>query len=194
MDPIPNILFQRDPIASIYNGMNIHNMTKATRKREGLFYVYLLKYHPEFKNTVKHHLNIDHEGHMEGGDVLVISKETIFVGVSERTTAEAVEALARTLFAKFSHLKQVIGLEIPSSHATMHLDTVMTQMDHDKFSIDLDMADEPCFVYEVMMKNGKLDIKTQKTLIINVLKKYVHKNTKLIKVAGGDVVAGKAEQ
>ena len=194
LDPIPNILFQRDPIASIYDGMNIHNMTKATRKREGLFYVYLLKYHPEFKDTVKHHLNINHNGHMEGGDVLVINKETIFVGISERSTPEAVEELSKILFKKYSNLKRVIGIEIPTSHATMHLDTVMTQMDYDKFSIDLDMANRPYFLYEITMSNGQINIDASEKMMIDILRKYVHKDVKLIKVAGGDPIAGKAEQ
>lgn len=194
LDPIPNILFQRDPIASIFDGMNIHNMTKETRKREGLFYVYLLKYHPEFKDTVKPHLNIDHAGHMEGGDVLVISKSTIFVGVSERTTAVAVEQLANVLFKKHTHLKRIIGIEIPSSHATMHLDTVMTQMDVDKFSVDSDMYDVPCFIYEIHKTNNGIKIEASKKLIIEVLRKYVNPKVKLIQVANGDPVFGKAEQ
>jgi arginine deiminase len=90
LDPIPNILFQRDPIASIFDGMNIHNMRKETRKREAIFYNYLFKYSKEFKGT-KSVLKSNHQGNMEGGDVLVINKETLFIGISERTTAKACE-------------------------------------------------------------------------------------------------------
>ena len=193
LDPIPNILFQRDPISSVFDGMNVHNMTKETRKREAIFYDYLLQHHKEFKD-IKRNIDIDHEGNMEGGDVLVMNKETIFVGISERTTPKAVSVFAEAMLKKHEGLKRVIGIEIPASHATMHLDTVMTQMDHDKFSVDLDMKDAKYFVYEMTIKDGKLNITTDKQNILAVLKKYVNKDAKLITVAGGDPVHGKSEQ
>ncbi|MCK5867171.1 MAG: arginine deiminase [Mycoplasmataceae bacterium] len=194
LDPIPNILFQRDPIASVFNGINVHNMTKETRKREAIFYDYLLKYHTEFKDTVERNIDLDHQGHMEGGDILVISKELILVGVSERTTADGASEFAKNMFKKHKGLKRVIGIEIPPTHATMHLDTVVTQMDYDKFSVDLDMADSEYFTYEMTPKGDDIEITTGKFNILDILKKYVHKDAKLIRVAGGDYVHAKAEQ
>lgn len=194
IDPIPNILFQRDPIASIFDGMNLHNMSKVTRKREKVYYEFGLKMHKDFK-SIKYHLSPDHEGTMEGGDILVISKETIFVGLSERTTPKAVESLAKVLFGKYNHLKRVIGIEIPKSHATMHLDTVLTQMDVDKFSVDAEMAIKKYVLFEITKgSKDKVNVAKSEDMIINILKKYVHPDPKLVVVGGGQKVRAKREQ
>ncbi len=190
VDPIPNILFQRDPIASIFDSMNLHNMNKDTRKREKLYYEYLFKYHPEFKN-IKHHILPTDKGTMEGGDVLVISEEQLFIGISERTNPYAVEKLSEKLFNAYPKLKRVVGIEIPHSHATMHLDTVMTQMDKDKFSMDPDMYNEDYVYYEITRKGT---VKHEGAKILDLLKKFVNPNVKVIQVGDGDPVTAKHEQ
>ena len=193
VDPLPNLLFQRDPIASIYNGMNIHNMTKSIRKREGIFYEYLIKHHPQWKGTITH-LKRDHEGNMEGGDVLVISKETLFIGISERTTAKAIEMLSKSLFKKHKVLKSIIGIHIPESHATMHLDTVLTHIDYDKFLVDADMIKKDYFTYYITYKDNKININADTQNIKKIIEKYVDKNAKMFVVAEGKPVFSKAEQ
>jgi arginine deiminase len=69
---------------------------------------------------------------MEGGDVHVIGHGAVLVGMGERTTPMAVEALARTLFAA-GQATTVVAVELPHSHAFMHLDTVMSMVDHGTF-------------------------------------------------------------
>ena len=190
VDPIPNILFQRDPIASIFDGMNIHNMNKETRKRERLYYNFLLKYHPEF-NEIKPLLQPEHKGSIEGGDILVMSKEMLFIGISERTTTKAVEELSKILFARYPKFKKIIGIEIPHSHATMHLDTILTQMDKHKFSIDADMYKEEYTYFEIT-REGTVPFYDSK--IIDLLKKYISKDVELLVVGGGEVVRARREQ
>lgn len=189
IDPIPNILFQRDPVASIFDSMNVHNMWAETRKREAIYYEYLFKYHPLFKD-VKNHVTPEMDGTMEGGDVLVISKETLFIGLSQRTSARGINSLAKKLFENYDHLKQIIGIRIPKGHATMHLDTVLTQVDREKFSIDNDMKD---LEYEYITITRDDTVKT-KGKIIDLLKKYVSPNVKLLVVGGGDLIRAKREQ
>ena len=70
---------------------------------------------------------------MEGGDELVLNGKVMAIGVSERTTAEAIEKMATKLFAG-SNFKKVVAMEIPKSHAFMHLDTVFTMIDRDKLA------------------------------------------------------------
>ena len=77
---------------------------------------------------------------MEGGDELVLSRDTMAIGISERTTPEAIETMAANLFAG-SDFKKIIALEIPKSHAFMHLDTVFTMIDYDKFTIHPEIRD-----------------------------------------------------
>ncbi len=195
LDPIPNILFQRDPIASIFGGMNVHSMQKATRKREAHFYNYLFKHSEEFKD-VEQHLPSCHDGSMEGGDVLVINKETIFVGVSERTDALASEKLAKLLMEKYDHFKRVVAIEIPKSHATMHLDTVLTQMDKNVFAIDMEMEALEYITYVIERSSdiNKPKITKVNGKIKNLLEKYVTNNIKLVVVGGGEIVRAKREQ
>lgn len=53
--------------------------------------------------------------------------------MSERTTPQAVEMLARGMFAAGS-ARTIIALDMPKRRAFMHLDTVMTMVDQDTFT------------------------------------------------------------
>ncbi|WP_425580061.1 arginine deiminase family protein [Streptomyces coeruleoprunus] len=70
---------------------------------------------------------------MEGGDVLVIGNGAVLIGMSERTTPQAVEMLARGLFAAGS-ARTIVALDMPKRRALMHLDTVMTMVAPDTFT------------------------------------------------------------
>lgn len=193
IDPIPNILFQRDPIASIFNSMNLHNMYADTRKRERLYYQYGFYFHSQFKD-LKYLMEPTDQGHMEGGDVLVISSTTIFVGISQRTTGEAVEILARKLFAQYPKLKQVIGIEIPKSHATMHLDTVLTQMDYDKFLVDFEMAKENYRFFHIQKTANNIKLNVRKQNIKSILQEFVNKDVKVVIVGNSEEIRARREQ
>ncbi|EVU08065.1 amidinotransferase family protein, partial [Vibrio parahaemolyticus V-223/04] len=71
---------------------------------------------------------------VEGGDVLVIGKGAVLIGMSERTTPQGVENLAASLF-KAGQASEVIAIDLPKHRSCMHLDTVMTHMDVDTFSV-----------------------------------------------------------
>jgi len=72
---------------------------------------------------------------IEGGDVLVLSKGTLAIGCSDRTTPEAIEKLSESLFNSDSSIRQILVIQIPFARAYMHLDTVFTMVDYDKFTI-----------------------------------------------------------
>jgi arginine deiminase len=69
----------------------------------------------------------------EGGDMLVIGRGAVLIGMSERTTAQGVERLARKLFAAGS-ARTIVALSLPKARAFMHLDTVMTMVSEDTFT------------------------------------------------------------
>jgi arginine deiminase len=71
---------------------------------------------------------------IEGGDVTVIGNRSVMIGMGERTTPQGVETLARSLFAAGS-VDTVIAVELPRERAFMHLDTAMTMVDRDAFSV-----------------------------------------------------------
>ncbi|WP_127942524.1 MULTISPECIES: arginine deiminase [unclassified Mycoplasma] len=195
VDPIPNLLFQRDTLACVYQAVNINKMWAKTRRREAIFYYYLREYHPDWRDIPLLFDSKTDEGHIEGGDILVISPETLLVGVSQRTNGAGLESFARKVFGRFEKTQQIIGITIPKERASMHLDTVLTQMDHDKFSIDADMAQLEYQIYELTpAKAGLIKIKIANMKIKSLLEKYLKRPIKFVIVGGGDPIRAKREQ
>jgi len=150
LDPIPNSLFQRDPSCWIYGGVTVNPMYWPARKPETLYQRAVYKFHPMF---TKEEFDIwwgdsdEDFGHasMEGGDVMPIGNGVVLIGMGERTTRQAVEQVARRLFAK-NAAERVIACAMPKSRAAMHLDTVFSCLDHDKVTAFSEVVDEiTCF-------------------------------------------------
>ncbi len=135
MAPMPNLYFTRDPAAAIGNGITLNRMRYEARRRESLFMRYIHGYHPRFAGSdVPVWYDRENPYTIEGGDELVLSEKVAAIGISQRTSPEAVEMTAQRLFTD-STFERVIAIQIPDSHAFMHLDTVFTMIDYDKFSI-----------------------------------------------------------
>ncbi|MEU5050449.1 arginine deiminase [Streptomyces sp. NPDC021096] len=136
LNPLPNHLFTRDTSAWIYDGVSINAMRWPARWHETVHYEAVYRHHPLFAQGGFH---IWCEGQaaypstIEGGDVLVIGEGAVLIGMSERTTPQAVEMLARGLFAAGS-ARTIVALDMPKGRAFMHLDTVMTMVDGDTFT------------------------------------------------------------
>ncbi len=135
LPPLPNHLYARDASAWVYDGVGVSNMRKRSRLRESLHYQAIYRHHPDFADG-SHHLWSGAGGRrsvsVEGGDVLVLGRGAVLVGMTERTTAQGVERLAQRLFATGS-ASQVVALAMPQVRAFMHLDTVMTMVDDHTF-------------------------------------------------------------
>jgi len=198
LDPMPNLYFTRDPAATIGGGLTINKMHWPARRRESMFMEYIINHHPRFAG---HHIPVWYDRHgrfsMEGGDELVLSREVVAIGVSERSTPEAIEKTAAKLFAQ-SDFKKVLAIEIPKSRAFMHLDTVFTMIDYDKFTI-----------HPAILKDGgtlnvysieKTDTPDKPTIthhtdLARVLADALQKpSVTLIPCAGGEPVAAAREQ
>ena len=133
LPPLPNTLFPRDSSAWIYGGVTINPMAKAARRRESLHCQAIYRYHPQFADAVfPTYYGADDANHqpatLEGGDILVLGRGVVLIGMGERTTPMGVEILARELF-RTGQATSVIAVQLPRSHALMHLDTVMTMLD-----------------------------------------------------------------
>jgi len=136
LTPLPNTMFQRDNSCWIYGGVTINPMAKAARRRESLHTRAVQRFHPVFRDE-KFDVLLDadvvgHQATIEGGDVHVLGHGTVMIGMGERTTAVGVEILTRRLF-ETGQATRVIAIELPHSHAFMHLDTVMTMIDRSTF-------------------------------------------------------------
>lgn len=198
LDPMPNLYFTRDPAASIGNGLSINKMHWPARRRESLFMEYIINYHPRFRDAnVPVWYNRNNRFSVEGGDELVLNKETLAIGISERTEVEAIEKIASKLLRE-SNFKRVMAIRIPSKRAFMHLDTVFTMIDYDKFSI------HP----EILSEDGKMDIyileKAENQIGYHIVYRHDIKQAlqdvlgvadiKLIQCGDGDPIAAAREQ
>lgn len=197
LDPMPNLYFTRDPSAVIGNGLTINRMHWPARRRESLFMEYIIKHHPRFaEHTVPIWYDRNNRFSIEGGDELVLSHEVVAIGVSERSTPEAIEAVATELFEK-GGFKKVIAVEIPKSRAFMHLDTVFTMIDHDKFTIHPAIRDRGgrmnLYVLTTSDVPGHPNIEHRES-VTEVLSEVLGREITLIECGGGDEIAAAREQ
>jgi arginine deiminase len=136
LSPLTNHLFTRDTSCWIYDGVAINAMRKNARMLESLHYEAIYRWHPLFASASFPTWSEGTSGGaatMESGDVLVIGNGAVLVGMSERTTPQAVERLALRLFAAGS-ARGIVALTLPQRRAFMHLDTVMTMVDGETFT------------------------------------------------------------
>ena len=195
MDPMPNLYFTRDPGACIGNGINIHHMHTPARRRESLLLKYMFDYDKDFATAGNYKwYDIYDDFSIEGGDVLVLSHEIVAIGFSERTTIAGIENFAHNLLRN-SEFKKVIVFDIPKCRAFMHLDTVFTMVDYDKFTIHPEI-EGPLSVYEIRMgKDNQLQFNTLTDSLAKILAKELNlPAVKLIRCGGGDLIAAQREQ
>ena len=134
--PVPNYFFMRDPQVVIGDGVVISSMATQARRRESLLSKYVFDYHREFRGRNLYWLDFmaaeperpmtRNSPTLEGGDVLVASREVILIGVTERTNKAGAMQLVRALKAADAGVKRAIIVEMPRQRSFMHLDTVFT--------------------------------------------------------------------
>jgi arginine deiminase len=131
--PVPNAYFSRDPAVVVHDTIISSKMHYRERVRESVLTRAVLEKHPDFRDSAitygsSSEPTEDRPYTIEGGDVLVLSREALLVGASERTRSETIELLAGKFFA-LGNIKRVYEIPIPSKRAFMHLDTVFTIVD-----------------------------------------------------------------
>jgi arginine deiminase len=150
LTPLPNHLFTRDTSAWIYDGVSINSMRKRARMRETIHYEAIYRWHPHFAAApfrVWAEGSVNGAATTEGGDILVLGRGAVLVGMSERTTPQGVERLARRLFAAGSATR-IVAVAMPSKRAFMHLDTVMTMVDEETFTKYVGLGMLPSYTIE----------------------------------------------
>ncbi len=160
IEPLPNHLFTRDTSCWVYGGVSLNPMAKSARQRETNHLRAIYRWHPEFAqsqfvNYLGDEVRDYDNAAIEGGDVLVIGRGAVLIGMSERTTPQGVEQLARSLLFS-GQAKEVIAVQLPKNRSCMHLDTVMTHMDIHTFSVypTVMRPDLPCWRLTVKGKTA----------------------------------------
>lgn len=179
--PLPNYFFQRDSQVVLGNRVVCPSMATAAREREPLLSRTLFDYHPALQGYA-HLFDIDvppagapqHDPlypypSLEGGDVLVASKEIVLMGMSERTDRRGVEVLAEYLRREETSFRHLILVEMPPRRSYMHLDTVFTLIDHNTCLAHLPVIEpggrEAAFVYHVDLYARELSFAVRPSLL-----------------------------
>ena len=198
-DPMPNLYFTRDPFASVGNGAILNKMYSVTRSRETIYAEYIFNYHPSFKNKMEKWYDRYLPYHIEGGDVLNLNDHVLAIGISQRTEAGAIDELAKNMFRNPNcNIDTILAFNIPESRAFMHLDTVFTQIDYDKFTYHPGIM-ETLQVFEITEgdipdSDEDLNVVEIKGSLEEILEKYLGKKITLIPCAGGEKTSSEREQ
>ncbi len=142
-DPIPNFIFTRDIAVTVNDHIIITRAAKIARQRENLLTRYIIAAHRDFAALYKEGrvLNLNRidefppsrQGErvsIEGGDMMIINRDYLLIGTSERTSSHAVDSIAKVLFEK-NVVSNIVQVNIPSDRSFMHIDTLFTQIDKD---------------------------------------------------------------
>ena len=190
--PMPNLYFTRDPFAMIGNGVSINRMYSTTRNRETIYGEYIFGYHPEFRDVPEYYSRYN-TFHIEGGDILNINEHVLAIGISQRTEPDAIDAIATNIFESDSPIDTILAFNIPNSRAFMHLDTVFTQIDFDKFTVHPGILG-PLTVFEITPDSSGIKVREINGTLESILEKYIGHPVELIPCGGGDRIAAEREQ
>lgn len=198
IEPLPNHLFTRDTSCWVYGGVSLNPMMKAARQRETNHLRAIYRWHPVFSGNEFINYFGDQDLHydnanIEGGDVLVIGKGSVLIGMSERTTPQGVENLAASLFAS-GQAEQVIALNLPKHRSCMHLDTVMTHIDIDTFSVYPEIINNSLETWSLTPKtDGEMNVELMPNYVKALESALDVDHLKLI-TTGGDNYEAEREQ
>ncbi len=198
IEPLPNHLFTRDTSCWVYGGVSLNPMMKPARQRETNHLRAIYRWHPVFagQDFIKYFGDEDlhyDNANIEGGDVLVIGKGAVLIGISERTKPQGVENLAASLF-KSGQATEVIAIDLPKHRSCMHLDTVMTHMDIDTFSVYPEIVRKDLDTWRLTPKeNGEMRVEKAENYLSAIEGALGLDQLKII-TTGGDNYEAEREQ
>lgn len=173
LPPLPNTLYTRDTTCWIYGGVTLNPLYWSARHEETILTTAIYKFHPDFAGKVKVWWGDPTEDHgmatLEGGDVMPIGNGNVLIGMSERTSRQAIGQLAATLF-KQGAAERVIVAAMPKLRAAMHLDTVFTFADRDCVLLYPDIMDHvSTFSYRASDKPSGIELVKEKGRFTDVV-------------------------
>ena len=173
VDPMPNLYFTRDPFATIGTGVSIHKMHTPTRNRETLFGKFIFEHHPEYRSAPRWY-DRGETSSLEGGDILVLSPEVLAVGISQRTREDSIDTLAEAVLSYDGTFRKVLAFNIPKTRSFMHLDTVFTMVDRDKFTVHPNILGQMTVFVMELDENRKMKIRQEDGRLEDILKEHLH--------------------
>ncbi|MBE6962118.1 MAG: arginine deiminase [Ruminococcaceae bacterium] len=194
IDPLPNLYFTRDPFATIGTGVSIHRMHTPTRNRETLFGKFIFEHHPLYRNAPRWY-DRGETSSLEGGDILVLSPQVLAVGISQRTREDSIDQLAETVLSRSKTFRKILAFNIPKTRAFMHLDTVFTMVDRDKFTVHPNILQQITVFVMELDENRRVKIRQEDGRLEDILKEHLELDSvKLIPCGEGSEIDAAREQ
>lgn len=195
IDPMPNLYFTRDPFAIIGHSISLNRMFSETRRRETLYGQYIFKHHPQFaKPSVNFLYDREEPARIEGGDQLVLSQHVLAIGISQRTEVHSIEKIAENIFSMEPSFEHILAFDIGSERIFMHLDTVFTMIDKDKFTIHPEIEGE-LTLFSITKQGQEIKVVEEKDTLDHILCRYLDlPAVELIRCGGDDITAAAREQ
>lgn len=195
IDPMPNLYFTRDPFAIIGHSISLNRMFSETRRRETLYGQYIFKHHPQFaKPSVNFLYDREEPARIEGGDLLVLSQHVLAIGISQRTEVHSIEKIAENIFSMEPSFEHILAFDVGSERKFMHLDTVFTMIDKDKFTIHPEIEGE-LTLFSITKQGQEIKVVEEKDTLDHILCRYLDlPAVELIRCGGDDITAAAREQ
>ena len=194
VDPMPNLYFTRDPFATIGTGVSIHKMHTVTRNRETLFGKFIFEHHPDYRHAPRWY-DRGKTSSLEGGDILVLSPQVLAVGISQRTREDSIDTLAEAVLTQSKTFKKILAFNIPKTRSFMHLDTVFTMVDRNKFTVHPNILSSITVFVMELDENRKMTIRQEDGRLEDILKEHLNLDSvKLIPCGRGSEIDAAREQ
>src|SRR5215475_12710361 len=173
LPPLPNTLYTRDTTCWIYGGVTLNPLYWPARHEETILATSIYKFHPDFAGKVNVWWGDPTRDHglatLEGGDVMPIGKGNVLIGMSERTSRQAIGQFAATLFENGA-AERVIVAAMPKLRAAMHLDTIFTFADRDCVLLYPDIVyNITAFSYHPSGKRGGVELRKEEKPLVDVI-------------------------
>ena len=197
MPPLPNTLYTRDTTCWLYGGLTFNPLYWPARQDETLLYKAIYGHHPEFVGSTVWWGDPEQDWGLatfEGGDVMPIGNGVVLVGMSERTSRQAISQVAAALFEQGA-AELVIAAGMPKLRAAMHLDTVFTFADRDVATAYRDIVDgiQP-FSIRPSDKEPFVEVTEEKRSFVEVVADALDLPELRIIPTGGDIYANERQQ
>jgi arginine deiminase len=199
LPPLPNTLYTRDTTCWIYGGVTLNPLYYPARHAETLLTTAIYKFHPSFANADIQVWWGDPDRHfgsatLEGGDVMPIGNGAVLIGMSERSSRQAITQVAAALFAKDA-ASRIIVAAMPKLRSAMHLDTVFTFADRDVVTLFPEIMDR---VHAISLrpsaKPGGIEVTREQKPFVDVVAEALNLKALRVVPTGGDAYASARQQ
>jgi len=177
--PLPNLYFTRDSAMVFRDRFITGSMAYSVREPESHLMKQIIKkqYRLSDKNLLfdgtkasgaagfVSHLQPQERITLEGGDFLVFSSSILIIGLSERTTSQAVDAVIENLVPVMNSAFRVYCVLLPKKRETIHLDMVFNIINKNEVLIY-----EPYITGEAQLKFIRIDVDIEGGKNIRIIK------------------------